>query len=153
MESHKTLHLLALVFSLVMIEKSMASRILFTDYPPPPDNDHSKIDSKGSPPRQDNHWNGNGSDQGTVMVPPPATQTKMKQAGTPDMSAKAVVVAPKDAQVDVSAAASPTSATSSASVTRNSNSSSTTVTNGGTVSTSSSERFSARSSSSVTKYP
>ncbi|KAF8020042.1 hypothetical protein BT93_G0667 [Corymbia citriodora subsp. variegata] len=144
MESHKTLHLLALVFSLVMIEKSMASRILLMDYPPPPppDNDHSKIDPKKSTPRQDGIWNGNGSDQGTVMVPPPATQTKMKQAGNQTY-----------AQVDVSAATSPTSATSSASVTRNSNSSSTTVTNGGTVTTYKSEGFSAKSSSSVTKYP
>ncbi|KAL3731527.1 hypothetical protein ACJRO7_028415 [Eucalyptus globulus] len=156
MESQKIILLLALIFSLLMIEKSMATRILFMDYsPPPPDSDHSRIDVNKSMPVQDGHWSGGGSHQGTVLEPPPSTKTTLKQDSTPNSSAKAAVVAPTNAKVNASTAASPTSATSSTHVTSSSNTSSTKVTSGGTVSTSGHRSVSANSSSSstVTKYP
>ncbi|KAK3421754.1 putative protein TPRXL [Eucalyptus grandis] len=156
MESQKIIRLLALIFSLLMIEKSMATRILFMNYsPPPPDGDHSWIGANGSPPVQDKHWSGDGSGQGTVLVPPPSTKTTLSEDSTPNSSAKAVVVAPTNAKVDVSTAASPTSAASSAHVTSSSNTSSTKATGGGTVSTSSYKSVSASSSSrsTFTKYP
>ncbi|XP_010066767.2 cell wall integrity and stress response component 1-like [Eucalyptus grandis] len=156
MESQKIIRLLALIFSLLMIEKSMATRILFVNYsPPPPDGDHGKSRVNGSTPVQDKHWSGDGSGQGTVLVPPPSTKATLSQDGTPNSSAKAAVDAPTNAKVNVSTAASPTSATSSAHVTSSGNTSSTKVTSGSTVSTSGHRSVSASSTSSstVTKYP
>ncbi|XP_048134763.1 uncharacterized protein DDB_G0290587-like isoform X2 [Rhodamnia argentea] len=155
MESNKALLLLLpLIFSLFIIEKSMASRILpENNSPPPPDKDGSRIRVNGSVPDKDGSWNGDGSDQRMVLVPPPATKTTMSQAGQPNMSASAVVVAPTNAKVDVATAVSPTSATSKASVTSSSRTSSTSATSGGTVSKSSFTSVGQSSSATLTKHP
>ncbi|KAL3731530.1 hypothetical protein ACJRO7_028418 [Eucalyptus globulus] len=123
MERRKTFHLLAIILSLLMIEKSMASQIL-AENNPAPDHDKSRIRVNGSVPDKDGSWSGNSSGQGKLMVPPPSTSTT----------------------IDVKTAVSPTSATSKTSVNKSSNTSSTTVTNGGTVSRSSSTGVSKNSS-------
>ncbi|XP_048134761.1 putative protein TPRXL isoform X2 [Rhodamnia argentea] len=155
MESNRTF-LLPLIFSLLIVEKSMASRILAehnSHHPPPPDKDGSRIGVSGSVPDKDGSWNGDGSDQRMVLVPPPTTKTTMSQSGQPNMSASAVVVAPTNAKVDVATAVSPTSATSKASVTSNSSTSSASATSGGTVPKSSFITVSQSSSATLTKYP
>ncbi|XP_056164922.1 uncharacterized protein LOC115669145 [Syzygium oleosum] len=145
MEIKKTFRLLALALSLLMIERSMASRTL-AENNPPPDMDGSRFLPSGSVAPRDGSHNGDSLDQGMVLVPPPTKKTTMSQAGAPDKSASAVVVSPTDAKVNVSTAVSPTSATSEASVTSSSYASS-------TASASSFSTVSESSSATFTKFP
>ncbi|KAI6676971.1 hypothetical protein NL676_037767 [Syzygium grande] len=134
----------------------MASRIL-AENNPPPDKDGSRIGVSGSKAPPDGSHNGDSLDPRMVQVPPPAKKTTMSQAGQPDKSASAVVVAPTDAKVNVSTAVSPTSATSEASVTSSRSSSSTNVTSSSFASsTASASSFSTVSESSratFTEFP
>ncbi|KAI6676967.1 hypothetical protein NL676_037763 [Syzygium grande] len=65
----------------------------------------------GSEPKRDKNRGGGGVDSGTVPGPPQATETTISQAGQPNTSASAIVIAPSNAEVDVSTAVSPTGAT------------------------------------------
>ncbi|XP_018733038.1 uncharacterized protein LOC108961042 [Eucalyptus grandis] len=120
MESKKIRCLPTLVFSLLLIENVMASRVLAASDPigkrdksipfrvSPP----GGTAARGSPPLRDNHWSSVKSDRGEVREPPPGANTMLSGAGRRNKSARSVAVAPTTAKVKVSTAVSPTSATS-----------------------------------------
>ncbi|KAL3731531.1 hypothetical protein ACJRO7_028419 [Eucalyptus globulus] len=97
MECKNLFCLLTLVFSLLMLEDSMASRIPAAFDP----SVNSKIGVVGSTP---------GKDHGG-SVPRPRAKTTVPQAGQPKTSASTVVAAHSKANVNASTAVSPASAT------------------------------------------
>ncbi|KAL3731522.1 hypothetical protein ACJRO7_028411 [Eucalyptus globulus] len=123
MESKKIRCLPTLVFSLLLIENVMASRVLAASDPigkrdksipfrVSPPLFRGGASANGSPLHRDNHWSMVKSDRGEVREPPPGANTMLSGAGRRNKSARSVAVAPTTAKVKVSTAVSPTSATS-----------------------------------------
>ncbi|XP_030447355.2 uncharacterized protein LOC115670263 [Syzygium oleosum] len=116
MESKKISRLLTLVFSLLMVEDPMASRVLAENRPTTVIGLVPYVGMNGSMPSRDKIAS-YPLDLGDVPMRPPATKTTMSQAGHPNTFASAVVSAPSNAKVNVPTAVSPNSATSKSSVT------------------------------------